>query len=276
MNNLFLQLSAKALSMLCLFLGTMSEVIAQYGAPSYYFRVNGSVRDIECDAPVPNANVVLIDRESNQEYKAQTDSLGNFTFVEETYHRSAQYILNVNDADGDANGRFKDAAQNALVEPDWSYIAQSDSVRQIVRVTFLSGSPCHVKDSLSTPQIDLKPLIKSIITKPQEAIIDPELDTTEPENNENPLVPDPSILNSLLLYPNPNEGEFAIRFNLTQEGVVNVSINSINGALIYSESFFAEAGEVLKQFGIAKPAPGTYIMHLNTNNAAVSKPFIVE
>lgn len=276
MKSLFLQLSAKALSMICLFLGTMSEVIAQYGAPSYFFNINGSVQDIECSQPVQNANVTLIDKETNQQYTAKTDSLGNFTITQETYDRGGQFIIQVNDTDGGANGKFLETSKNIEINNSRWYDRQTDSNRQVLSVAFISGSPCLVNDSLTQSEINFTPIIKSIISKPKQSHINQNEDTTDPENNESPLIPDPTIINSLLLYPNPNEGEFAIKFNLTQKGIINVSINSITGALIYTESFYAEAGEVFKQFGIAKPAPGTYYFHINTSTDVVIKPFIVE
>jgi putative lipoprotein (rSAM/lipoprotein system) len=263
--------TARFLSLIGMFLGFTSEVLAQYGAPVYFFSVKGNVKDIECQNPVKNAKVKLINRETNTEYDARTDSLGNFSFIEESYYHNPAYFLKIEDPDGKSNCHFKTFESNAPLKTQRGYHfnAANDTIPpDIYLVEFVSGSNCD----------------KAIDTLEQEPAKEP-----EPTNNiqqqdstgimeENlgitPEAEDP--FTSVNLFPNPNSGKFAVEFVAIGSGNTIISIFDANGSLLHYSEMNIEASFNSIELNMPMPAPGNYYCTIQNRAGRITMPFVVD
>jgi len=268
---MFTRLFAKTLSLLGFMIGFTSEVLAQYGAPVYFFTVKGSVKDIECQNPVKNAKVKLIDRNSNAQYDAVTDSLGNFTFMQESEGYYPEYHIKIEDADGKSNGQFK-SVEGPLDAKKWrsTWHHNPDTIPgDIYLVEYISGSPCKTHDTTLEPEPEPtkepepEVVAQDTATLPQEEPVLPQNSTEEFFTNVN-------------LFPNPNSGRFAVEFTLLNQAATDVYIFSSDGALIYNMSQYAQKGGNHFDLDIDGLAPGTYFIKLHCFEADFSKTFIVQ
>lgn len=263
--------TARFLSLIGMFLGFTSEVLAQYGAPVYFFTVKGNVKDIECRNPVKNAKVKLVNRQTNTEYEARTDSLGNFTFIEESDFYSPEYLLKIEDADGKANGQFKTFESKAPLTSQRGYRfneAKDTIPPDIYLVEFVSGSNCvNTIDTLKEePQEEPDPT--NIIEEQDSTAILKENPGITPEAEE--------PFTAVNLFPNPNSGKFAVEFVATGSGNTIISIFDANGSLLHYSEMNIEAGANHIDLNMAMPAPGNYFCILQNSLGRISKPFIIE
>ncbi|PLW93220.1 MAG: hypothetical protein C0592_06795 [Marinilabiliales bacterium] len=268
---------AKFLSFIGLFIGFSAEVLAQYGAPVYFFTFKGKVKDIECDQPVKNASVKLIDRNTGYEYAATTDSLGNFEFIQERYRYDNQFRLIISDPDKRKNGFFKPTSSDVKVVDTRGYYDQpvSDTIQpDIYYVKYVNGAPCD--DQPETP--DIPRPIKNEASLNQKVIL-PDNDNPkeviggDSNNTEPAKIIEFSAFN---LYPNPNDANFWLEFDSETAEPVQIQIFNANGALVHYELYDCIIGSNKVDLMMKDVAPGVYHCVLRSSVAMSDKPFIVQ
>ncbi|SDI40595.1 S8 family serine peptidase [Winogradskyella thalassocola] len=89
---------------------------------------------------------------------------------------------------------------------------------------------------------------------------------------------DNALSNSLIVYPNPNNGEFTISFdsNLNNNSDVKVDIYDISGRLVYKNSFVNDSVRFNKTINLSGVASGVYIANISKGNNITSQKIIIE
>lgn len=263
--------TARFLSLIGMFLGFTSEVLAQYGAPVYFFTVKGGVKDIECQNPVKNAQVKLINRQTNQEYEVRTDSMGNFSFVGESDYFSPDFLLKIEDADGKTNGQFKTFESETIStsQRGYRYNQANDTIPpDIYLVEFVSGSNCDKISETIKQEPQKEPDPTNIIEEQDTTAILKENPGITPEAEE--------PFTAVNLFPNPNSGKFAVEFVSTGNGNTIISIFNASGSLLHYSEMNIEAGANHIDLNMPMPAPGNYFCTIQNSLGRISKPFVVE
>ncbi|MBU2929270.1 S8 family serine peptidase [Winogradskyella psychrotolerans] len=89
---------------------------------------------------------------------------------------------------------------------------------------------------------------------------------------------DNELSNSLVVYPNPNKGEFTISFDssLTNSGDVKVDIYDISGRLVYNNAFDSDSVRFNETVNLRGVASGVYIANISQGNNMTSQKIIIE
>lgn len=80
------------------------------------------------------------------------------------------------------------------------------------------------------------------------------------EWKKNELEPD-----DMMFFPNPNNGEFNLKFELEEEGDVEIKIIDFNGKVIYKEKLKNFLGKYEKKIDIKDQPNGTYFLNIQQN-----------
>lgn len=80
-----------------------------------------------------------------------------------------------------------------------------------------------------------------------------------------------SILD-MLIYPNPNDGQFTLRLKLEEEAAVEVQIFNMTGQLIHSESFVTQESE--RKINFQHIRPGMYLVRARVGKESRTEKFI--
>jgi hypothetical protein len=76
----------------------------------------------------------------------------------------------------------------------------------------------------------------------------------------------------LTIFPNPNDGNFTLSFNVADAGDYRIRITNALGQLVYDEDLTGHKGEYRKQVDLSQFGKGVYTMSLtNTKNEVVRK-----
>jgi hypothetical protein len=86
-----------------------------------------------------------------------------------------------------------------------------------------------------------------------------------------------SKLQSVKIYPNPNEGRFIVSFNASKK-VKNLSINitTMTGASVISEHHGDVSGSFKKELDLSRMAKGVYFLELNADGERAVRKVVVE
>lgn len=85
-----------------------------------------------------------------------------------------------------------------------------------------------------------------------------------------------SLLNSVIISPNPSNGLFQLNFKNSKKQQTKISLFNINGQLVseYSNEEL-EAGEVQKTIDLKAPPKGMYYLNITNTNESFNKKIIV-
>ena len=250
----------KALGFMGLFMGFVSRVLAQYGAPVHFVRTAGLVYSQECQTAVPNAKVILVDESTGARYVTYTDAQGKFNYRFESDWGS-RYQLNIEDQDGTENGTFK-TFKSSFDDKDMGYGIGSRSYdyEKKYPLNFYGVLPCKNEDSskIKNPPAELNPLDTIASPKGEEPIGTPEISSFD-----------------FKLFPNPNNGEFYIELNMSYLGKSELWVYDFEGRLIYMENLNNFSAGEQRRISLIDPAPGTYMMIVKTEKETIRKNFVV-
>ena len=227
--------SAKILSLLGFIFGFTSEVLAQYGAPVYFYTVKGNVKDIECNYPVKNARVKLIDRNSDIQQYAYTDSVGNFVFAKETRTYNPEFSIKIEDSDVEANGLFKNAVSIVDVNTleKHSNKNQDSAANDVYFIEYISNSPCGntetTKRNYQKNKSDSADAIKNKQLLLQE----------EAKNNHNDTT---LFFSDVMLFYNSNSEQLIVEFNALGKNTIIVEIKAYPDKIVYFSKHTVQAG----------------------------------
>ncbi len=82
--------------------------------------------------------------------------------------------------------------------------------------------------------------------------------------------------NSLMIYPNPTDGQFKIRYVCEKTDDLQINIYNIEGQIVYSDKYTGISGEFEKIVDFSKYAKGIYNVEIIMNAKKVNQKLIVE
>jgi glucose/arabinose dehydrogenase len=82
-------------------------------------------------------------------------------------------------------------------------------------------------------------------------------------------------VSAINLFPNPNEGNFALEFNANINSIVNIAISDITGKIVYSENVTSVRGNNRKNLNVSHLQKGFYLLKANDALGEINKSFII-
>ena len=79
----------------------------------------------------------------------------------------------------------------------------------------------------------------------------------------------------LSIYPNPNDGNFMISFNVAIKGTYKLELTNALGQLIYKDELKDYSGSYKKQMSVVDYGKGVYTITLTNDKNEVVKKIIV-
>jgi hypothetical protein len=84
-----------------------------------------------------------------------------------------------------------------------------------------------------------------------------------------------NLENTLSVYPNPNNGEFNIKFNASSNNV-DVHVFDIRGRSVFDTTYNNSSGEFNETINLATVNAGMYLLNINDGGNTITKKIIVE
>lgn len=250
MQQKYFRFLRNGLGLLTLLIGVASKVIAQYGAPMNYFKINGNIKSEICQENLANIAIRIEDPSNGYVQEAITDENGNFNIFGNTEWGSEKLKISYKDIDGDENtGSFHSG--------EFFYEFSRTNIINI-QMQHVGTPPCLLEDT----------------TFNHDLIGNNETIKCPSKEESTPIDPDASYFDAIL-YPNPNFGCFNLRFDLEFRTQITMHIFSSNGKLVKSEVFTMENNNQEKKVDIEGLASGNYILSLNDGRKTISKNFII-
>ncbi len=280
MNKIYLRTLSYTLATIGFFLGFTSKVLAQYGAWVASYRYMGNVNSEICNEPLNGIKVTLEDKNHTVLQETYTDKLGAFYINARSEGYDERLYLKFTDVDGlKNNGEFLPFTETVL---------PTRNRKVDITLSYNGKIPCleptvvkEEKLMVVTPALDAE--INTVgKTEILPSVLDVIPNVTElPDNNtitielpkQTPLIPDP--IDDVLIFPNPNDGDFAISYTLPEKGIINLKVYSSTGQLVYTEDFISESGPQSKQLTLPKVAAGNYMLTISNKQKVVSKNIII-
>ncbi|MCF8296970.1 MAG: radical SAM-associated putative lipoprotein [Saprospiraceae bacterium] len=247
-------------------LGFSNSVVAQYGAPINFYRINGNVKSLECEYAIPSIKLLLECEEAkNSNYykpmETTTDSLGNFTFVVSEYFLRNKLKIIAEDVDGKENGEYFDAQKK--VDPNPRTIAENRNWTNYYDI------PVDIKmKSRGIPPCEEEQQ-DTLIIPPEEQFAKIDI----PNSIEN--IVDALSSSDIIVYPNPNKGRFAVRFTVGSSTNVEFRLYDSSGKLILNKKIENVENTVEKNFNIEQMPVGVYFLNIIINGALHTKKIVV-
>jgi hypothetical protein len=88
-------------------------------------------------------------------------------------------------------------------------------------------------------------------------------------------VDDFDLESTFSVFPNPNNGEFTIKFNLVESNNVNIQVFDIRGRSILNKDFNS-TGEFNQIINLGNVQSGMYLLNVNNGLRTVTRKIIVE
>jgi len=84
------------------------------------------------------------------------------------------------------------------------------------------------------------------------------------------------INGDLNVFPNPNNGEFAIVLSLNEKSTIKIEIRNALGQLVYDEEILNASGQITKNVNIEIYGSGNYVLTVSNKNGRTVKKIIVQ
>ncbi len=81
---------------------------------------------------------------------------------------------------------------------------------------------------------------------------------------------------NMQLYPNPNDGNFAIEFNTVKEMNVNIGVYNQAGASIYRIESLKLNGLKKQEFNLGHLSAGSYTVVIETEDGKLSRQLLIQ
>ncbi len=85
-----------------------------------------------------------------------------------------------------------------------------------------------------------------------------------------------AVLNNFSIYPNPNNGEFSVSFDLIESTEVNITITDLIGKIVYQKNEAECYGKINNAINLSDLNKGMYIINLQTGKQQVNKRFVIQ
>jgi len=80
---------------------------------------------------------------------------------------------------------------------------------------------------------------------------------------------------NILLYPNPNNGQFTLTFTTVEISDYTIQLNDVNGKIVYKNELTNFSGSFNKEFDITKSGKGEYFLSItNSKNQKIEKVIV--
>jgi hypothetical protein len=83
------------------------------------------------------------------------------------------------------------------------------------------------------------------------------------------------VLNDIKIFPNPAQGRFTLSFDLKGSGAFRISMYSLVGNEVFSDTYFRDAGIYSKHFDSAQYEPGIYLMRISCEDETITQKVII-
>ncbi len=256
MKSYYLYLLRYVLSFIGLMIGFSSKILAQYGAPTNYFKINGNIKSEICNDNLPGIAIKIEDKSNNRVNELVSDSAGNFSFTGETEWGNKTIQITFKDVDEAENhGEF-------LPQTLTYQISRQNIIN--VNLPHSGRPPCYPDDTKTIAPIDTSTSEINKKNCPSRS------DTDENSPLEN------SQFFDAILYPNPTQNCFYLRFKIEFKSDIKLAIYSSIGQLILTDQFIIEDNAQEKKIDINAFTSGSYILSLSDGRKTISKNFIVQ
>lgn len=84
-----------------------------------------------------------------------------------------------------------------------------------------------------------------------------------------------SALNSLAVFPNPNKGEFTVRFKADLPGDVEISVTDMVGRVVFSEIHKEVGGDFSKDIDLSSAGTGVYFLRFSAGGLTANRKIVV-
>ncbi len=78
------------------------------------------------------------------------------------------------------------------------------------------------------------------------------------------------------VYPNPNNGEFTIKFNASNANDINIDVYDIRGRSVYNKLHENSSNQFNEKINLGSVQSGMYLLNVNDGNRTITKKIIVE
>jgi hypothetical protein len=253
LNTLFLRF----LSFIAFTLAITAKVLAQYGAPVMRFTFIGEIKSVECEEVIEGVEVTLINNATGQISKTKSSTDGKFSFILSDYFYDTEYVVLLADIDGnDGRGEFVSQEVRVQIPNDLNKLYNKSDENKLThmdfRMDYKGKNPCGIVESP-----------KYLPKEEKESSFPDDIDSLHAGP---PTVPEESIVeNSALLFPNPGDGGYWVRFTVEQSEKVNLAVFDINGNIVLNLYKLCVQGENIIDFNISVFPAGSYKAVLSTS-----------
>ncbi len=84
------------------------------------------------------------------------------------------------------------------------------------------------------------------------------------------------INGELNVYPNPNNGEFAIVLTLSEKSTIKIEIRNVLGQLVFDDEILNASGQITRNVNIGTYGSGNYILTVSNKNGKTVKKIVVQ
>ena len=84
------------------------------------------------------------------------------------------------------------------------------------------------------------------------------------------------ISNSITVYPNPNNGEFSLKFQSSLDGEIELTIFDVTGRVVLSNSFSKTGSEFIKDINLNQFNSGIFMVAIKLNGEVTHQKFIIQ
>ncbi len=268
MKNLLNRTLALYLSFLGFMFGFTSKVLAQYGVPVMHYKMLGQVKAVECEQPIGGVEVTLVNDATGEVSRLRTDRDGNFSFRIIEYYWSNEYTMNIADIDGDQNGGLFESASFRFRPEELSprnisyeyWDADKEKTPKTFYLNFIGKNPCK-EDTIITQAVllpDTLPFVSKDVL-PEDTFL------TDSMTTNGQAEPEPVLTDPVILFPNPNDGMFSVRFELQYAQEVEFRILTISGQLLERLFIELDEGRHTIPIDVRSISPQTIIVRMKLN-----------
>jgi len=79
----------------------------------------------------------------------------------------------------------------------------------------------------------------------------------------------------MLVYPNPNNGNFTLNLSAVKDQVTNVKIMNMVGGVVYQEKA-AQNASFNQNINLSNLSEGVYTLRIQTNNGEIVKKMVIK
>ena len=274
MRRRSIRLLNRILAIIAFILGFTSTVAAQYGVMTVDYKILGNIKAKESQSEIPQIKLTLIN-ENNNQYRQDdsiitySDNNGKFEFHKTDHGLGTPGFKSkiiAEDIDKEKNGgefHKTEIIVDEIEKINVGGLHYKFGNKELITIYMNSDNPKHERKRN-------KALNKQIIS-------DNNIDTTSESSNKeivNNISARDIIKENLVIYPNPNEGIFHLRYFSDVEQNIKIRLLAANGSMLYSEKMYATIGQNEKRLSLENYSKGIYFLQLSAGKNILTKQIV--